>query len=366
MSELNKNQLEQLAIEFNSSLKEDTDFLYECYKDLNEAIDALSKSNLPTSNLISDVKCIDYLFGEYLYYKENNDEEYIKSFKVDDNFKARLISNALDKYLTNEHLAYKTNALVNKYHPMISSLSLYLNFVLGMLFRHEKNNPSKTLNVDLLNKAFLLSKSILNLLNDGFETVAFSTWRTLHETECIITLISKYKDKIIKPYLKHMDYSAAFRGLYSDKEKVDAIFVELKKEMKELDLKSKDMKRYIEYGYITNLDEYKTMDLKLNFRDGVEKLAGLSMYSQTYEMSSEIAHSSPIMIYSRKEYFFYLTLINVYEAFFRMEKYFYEEYKTFISEQELHTYEIMRKNYLTQLGSIYNIELEKFKKLNSK
>ena len=48
---------------------------------------------------------------------------------------------------------------------------------------------------------------------------------------------------------------------------------------------------------------------KLNFRDGLERLAGLSNYAKRYEISSEILHSTPLLIYSNKEYFYYMTLL---------------------------------------------------------
>lgn len=340
----------------------DFDYLYECYKDAISPSEQLTKAN-KIFDIDSPNIFVLYLVGEYIYYLNNNDISKINELKKNENFKTRLISNSLDKYLTNEHLGYKPNSFVNKYSPIISSLELYLNFILSMLYRNEKGDPKTTLFRDLLDKAFLLSKSILDLLEDGFETVAFSTWRTLHETECIIALIDKYQDKIISSYLRHMEYNAAFRGLISNKEAVDNIFLEIKSKMKDLDLKSKDMKKFIEYGYISVLPEYKELDLKLNFRDGVEKLSGLSVYNSTYEMSSEIAHSSPIMVYSRKDYFFYLTLLNVYEVFFRLEKYFYTFFKNKFSPQIVTTYEMMRRQYLPQLGSIYEIESKIFNKI---
>ncbi len=337
----------------------DYDYIYSCYSEVISPNSDIIKENL-NIEINDSYRFVSYLLGEYNYYLDNNPKEKISELKTNLNFKTRLISTALDKFLTNEHLAYNPSSYADRYAPVISSISLYLNFVLGKLYGNEKNNPSKTLLIDLLDKAFLLSKSIINLLLEGFENVAFSTWRTLHETECIVTLVSKYKDAIVKPYLKHMNYSAAFRGLIKDEEEVNKIFVQIKEEMKALDLKSKDMKKFIEYGYISELKEYRDMELKLNFRDGVEKLAGLSLYSKTYEMSSEIAHSSPIMIYSRKEYFYYLTILNIYETFFRLELVFYEEYKKSNNEKEIRAYEILRRNYLSQLGSIYQIELKKF------
>lgn len=39
--------------------------------------------------------------------------------------------------------------------------------------------------IDILHKGFRMCDCIIQLLFSGFETEAFSTWRTLHETECI-------------------------------------------------------------------------------------------------------------------------------------------------------------------------------------
>ena len=76
---------------------------------------------------------------------------------------------------------------------------------------------------------------------------------------------------------------------------------EIKEGMKDNDLKSKDMKRFIEYGWLSAIPDVKLgriPDFKFNFRDGVERCANLRQYSKVYEMSSEIAHSSPLLIYS--------------------------------------------------------------------
>ena len=57
--------------------------------------------------------------------------------------------------------------------------------------------------------------------------------------------------------------------------------------MKEHNLKSKDMKKYIEYGYLFGVPNITlNEDFKLNFRDGVERVAGLSQYSKMYETAS--------------------------------------------------------------------------------
>ena len=94
-----------------------------------------------------------------------------------------LASICCDKYLTNEQLNYRSQIFLNKFNPQISTLSLYLNFTLTTLERIQvnKNDQISDLIKRMLLKAFSLSKCILDLLINGFETEAFSTWRTLHE-----------------------------------------------------------------------------------------------------------------------------------------------------------------------------------------
>ena len=165
-------------------------------------------------------------------------------------------------------------------------------------------------------KSISISRCILGLLTDGYETEAYASWRTLHECECALILLEKYGDPLINRYLIHMQYGIVFKKEDLSDERGNKIFADMKEEMRKYDLKSKDIKKFIEYGwlyYIPGVEQDETF--KLNFRDGLEKLAGLSMYSERYEMSSEIIHSTPMLIYSNKEYFYFVTLLSLYESF---------------------------------------------------
>ena len=164
-----------------------------------------------------------------------------------------------------------------------------------------------------------------------------------------------------------MRYALAYRGALSSKEETDAEFVKIKEEMKALDLKSKDMKKFIEYGWLTAIEGYNTDNtFKFNFRDGVEKLAGLESYSQVYEMASEIAHSSPLLIYSRSQYYYHLTMIRVYESFFRLEKVFSEIYLSHIDKVEADRYKVMRNVYYSTLQLIHQNESRIFVEMMKK
>ena len=343
----------------------DSQFLYDVYQNAMEGAKSIDEANLLGRVVpVNPIALILYIVNEHGYYLDIHPEIAQEAVIKDEKYMQMIVSIALDKYYTNEHLSYKSKTILSRFSPGISTLNTYLNFVLGVLGRYSRNQPNETLIVDIMSKGFSMARAISDLLVSGFETEAFSTWRTFHEAECILLVLTKYGKPVIDKYLLHMNYAMAFRGLAGDKEKTDAIFTQIKEEMRAFDLKSKDMKRFIEYGWLLKVSALdKAEPVKLNFRDGLEKTAGLKRYSPIYEMSSEIAHSSPLLIYSRREYFMHLALVNVYESFFRLEKIFADIYVRSISEAEKQRFLLMRKIYYGQLVSLHAQERAKIRKM---
>lgn len=333
----------------------DVDYLFDIYETCCGAIEDVSKiSELSNFTPVNHVVLILYIANEYIFSFENEAKDY-PNFKTDEEFFNKIASRCADKYITNEQLNYKSGSFLNRFNPNISTLELYSNFVLRSLSVYNPtNNQANKLVKDMLEKAFKMVKCVDSLLVQGFETEAFSTWRTLHENECILICLVKYPNELFKLYFKHITYALAYRGQIKDKDETDKIFVQIKDEMRSYDLKSKDMKKYIEYGYLFGVPGAKLNEtFKLNFRDGVQNVAGLSNYSKVYETASEIAHSSPLLLYSRREYFFDLTILNLYETFFRIETIFASLYSSYIKEEELNKYIQLRNMYLKQLKIIY-------------
>jgi len=343
---------------------QDEPFLYECYTDAMEGAGSLKEENPILANMpINSVQLVLYIVNEHAFYLMMHPELKMDELKKTDDYERLIISLAVDKYFTNEHLDYKMGSFTTRFLPEISTLSLYLNFILGMLGRYKQGDPKETLIVDIMNKGFSMAKCIMTLLTNGFETEAFSTWRTLHENECILQVLVKFGQPVIDEYLKHLKYAVAFRGGLP-KEETDATFVNIKNEMRAVDLKSKDMKRFIEYGWLLAVPHAsEDVEFKLNFRDGVEREAGLREYSKVYEMSSEIAHSSPLLIYSRKNYFYLVTILNLYESFFRLEKIFSSLYLSSAPKADQEKYLAMRKLYFGELSTIYSYEKARFQNL---
>jgi len=338
------------------------DFLYEIFEGVIETVISVIKASPNYKfSAINQYYIILYIVNEYKFHTNNLSKVEIISSLEQDEFYNFIASLCADKYLTNEQLSFKDEAFLNRFNPPISTLDLYLNFSLRTLSNLEITNQSQGLIRDLLTKAFKIGKCITTLLVSGFETEAFSTWRTLHENECLIIALIKGGDKAINSYFKHIRYSLAFRGQIKSKEETDEVFIQIKDEMHQHDLKSKDMKKFIEYGYLYDVDGYdKLENFKLNFRDGVENVAALRNYSPLYEMASEIAHSSPLLIYSNRSYFYELTIINLLESFFRLESIFEIFYKNSTNSVNYNNFKTLESLYLNQLKMIHQIYMDSF------
>lgn len=341
--------------------KLDKDYLYRVYKYVVDGIDDISESNtIGVIQGINHVELISYIIGEYSYFTFGFDEEKLKQFQSDENIIVSISSVVADKYLSLEQFSHREQVLTNRYIPPISTLYVYINFMLNMVEMYRSRIQKTSVIADLFKKSISISKCILDLLVQGFETEAFSNWRTLHECECVLILLNKYGEPIINEYLKHMQYGLAFRDTFIDKDQQTEIFMKMKEEMRTHDLKSKDIKKYIEYGWLYAIPEFDESTMKLNFRDGLEKIAGLEQYSKRYEMSSEIIHGTPLLIYSNREYFYFLTLLSTYESFFRLEHIFINLFAKNVSSEQFEGYKRMRSIYYTHLVNIHAKESQNF------
>ena len=361
-----KEQVATIISNLRINIPMDVDYVFDVYETANEVIDILDKQTAQIE--VKEVNQFDlllYSVGEYTYSISNLNEQEVEKFKQNENFQSTMASVVADKYLSLSIFNHVEKKLANRFLPPASSLNMYINFMLNIVKGYKKNDPQSTLISDLLMKSLTISRCILENLLSGYETEAFSSWRTLHECECTLILLDKYGEPLINNYLKHMNFGLAFNNAIQDEAKQDEIFYAMKDEMREFGLKSKDIRKYIEYGWLYQIVDKEDESFKLNFRDGLQKLAGLSSYSKRYEISSEIIHSTPLLIYSNKEYFYYMTLLSLYESFFRLEKVFVSLFAQRVSTEQMNQYKEMRKLYYSQLVVIHQRELALFKRMQA-
>ena len=361
---INKENFNSVLKALNLNLKGHEDFIYAVYSYTIEGIQDLVDSNvLINFQGVNHLEIIGYCIGECQYYINSLVEVDLEKIMNDEDLITRISSIVADKYLSLSQFSYSETSIANRFTPPISTLYVYVNFMLNAVKGYHKKDPMVSLFADLYMKSMSMCKCTLDLLTRGFETEAFSTWRTLHECECTLIVLLNNGQETISSYLKHMNYSMAFKNIIVDKAKQDQIFLSMKEEMKQYDLKSKDIKKYIEYGWLYSVKGVKEdASFKLNFRDGLEKIAGLSMYSKRYEMSSEIIHGTPLLIYSNREYFYFITLLSTYESFFRLENIFAKLLVKSVDKDKIDGYKQMREIYYTHLINIHKREAEHFQR----
>lgn len=352
---LNKQQFNEFVLSLTQFNDEEMTFLYVSY----EGLITLLAGHLelqPDLNLarFDNAQLIFYLLHDFIYRKQLIKTP-LDELVSDDHFMTRFLNSVVDKYTSLTNYKYEHDKLLSRYSMPISTLAVYVNFILVTLdnaLKAHKNNYV----VKLLKKAFVYTQTIIELLVNGLESEALSLWRSLHEVEAILILLND-KNTLLS-YQKHLTYSAAFHKMFA-KTKNDEIFVAIKTEMQALGLKSKDTKKYIEYGFISAHPAFNRERYLFNFKNGLQALAGLSSYDNYYKLASELAHNSPVSFLHDKQELTLVALVLVYETFLRLEQLFHRIYLAVASTQELEYYEHIRAMYLVDLKQILLINKHK-------
>ncbi len=355
---LDKTKFSEFILSFYEFSEEEVAFLFTSY----EGLITLIKGHLelqPNLNLaqFDNGRLIFYLLHDFVYRKQLINVP-LNVLIDDEQFMTRFLNSVLDKYTSLTNYKYEHDKLLSRYSMPISTLAVYVNFILLTLDNAVSAHKNSYI-VKLLKKAFVYTQTISELLVNGLESEALSVWRSLHEVEAILILIS---DKnTLKSYEKHLTYSAAFHKMLP-KAQSDEIFVQIKAEMKALGLKSKDTKKYIEYGFISAHPSFKSEINLFNFKAGLQALAGLSSYDAYYKLASELAHSSPVSFFHGKKALTLVALVLVYETFLRLEQLFHRIYLAFATPQELAYYEHIRAMYLADIKQILLLNKHKLNK----
>ncbi|MBQ8142232.1 MAG: hypothetical protein IJ194_03650 [Bacilli bacterium] len=221
--------------------------------------------------------------------------------------------------------------------PRYSVLKNAADFFASFNAPFARMNPDYSLINDLFQNTFIAIRGICENWTLGNYAEAFIGWRNVHETECILTLLINGSEELKQTYIYHIAYNNFLRNKEAfDPEFLNAAFEKMKSEMAQHGLKSKDMKKFIEYGWLYKSDRYdeNDKDFKLNFRDGLERAAGLSELSGNYEVSSEITHSSAFFFYSVKEYLKIASLSQTYDSALRIFRAYLDYAKFFFSRNK--------------------------------
>lgn len=343
---LNFNEFSDYLRFFRKPIDEEDNILFALYTEIievltyhQEKLQTLPKKNLDHGRLIL------YLLHDYQYFLSVNNREERQLRLADESFTNHLVTTVVDKYSSLAYLKYEEVYLYSTFSTEISTLNVYLNFIahkLNQLISHQKDNVY----LELLSQGFSLCRTVIELLISGFAKEALSTWRSLHEVEATLSLV--VEPEIYKVYKRHILYNAAFYRLLPQ-EKCDEVFLEIKDKMKKLNLKSKDTRRYIEYGWISAHPSFDVNIHKFNFRDGVQRLAGFVEARDVYQKASEASHGSPLLLFIDQKAFSHIALKELYTSFLTIEAQFAAIYAQMSDKIEFTYYQQVRQIYLKDI-----------------
>lgn len=259
---------------------------------------------------------VDYCIGEYEFYRENGDA--LKQQLSEEELVVKVANKYMSMRIAEENGTFENG--MKSYDHLVTTLStatMALESVNAPLSRHD---PNFSLMNDLFETTFKKITGFCRMMVLGLYLDAYVSWRTIHESESTLYLLVNNGDEAKFSYVRHIAYSNMYYtpSMFPDQER-DAVFEnEIKKEMTEHGLKSKDMKKFLEYGWLYDCKEFdmeKHPKFKLNFNDGVDELSGLrDRYNEFYRGTSEIAHSSSIFFYANEKGIKDVALMLTYES----------------------------------------------------
>ena len=161
ITKLDKNQFIDFLNRINITSEIDSNYLYQIYDNAIDGINEINDADFMLHvNGVNQFELINYCIGEYLYSIQLLNEEQKTKFINDENNITTIASVVVDKYLSLSMFNYQQTKLTNKYLPPVSTLNLYLNFMLNIINNVTKNDPGVTLVRDLLQKSISLSRCI--------------------------------------------------------------------------------------------------------------------------------------------------------------------------------------------------------------
>ena len=166
----NREEFDTIVNKLINSSSINHDVVYNIYLTASEGIQGLKENNVLEVPTVNPLELVYYSLGEYIYTNTGITQERKEQLANDEKYILSLASVVSDKYLSLSMFNHVEVKLANRFIPSVSSLNLYLNFMLNILQSYEKNDPKSTLITDLLMKSVSISRCILGLLIDGYET----------------------------------------------------------------------------------------------------------------------------------------------------------------------------------------------------
>lgn len=253
---------------------------------------------------------VSYIFYYHHFHTSHLPPEIVSKLEADAAYRDKLVRDVAVYIVINEHLNVEKRSNTSEYSPEIAAYNMacsYSLYVLGSLKGTDRRMNGMN---NLFRKALVTVKSVVGLLAAGNSCDAVILWRHLHELECVLAVLGNGSDDLFFSYVRHMEYLNMEGNPHADE-----LNARLSEECKQYGVKERNA--FVNYGwllYVPGFREGMGKEYRLNFKDGLQKAAGLSERHAAYASASKILHPSAWVVAIRDDKFYKFTIFELYKS----------------------------------------------------
>lgn len=253
---------------------------------------------------------ISYIFYYHRFHTAGKTPEQIAAAEKDEKYRAMLVHDVAVYIVINEHLNVEKLSNTSEYSPEIVAVNMACSYSLFLLGSFRGEDPRMRGMNNLFKKSLVTCKGVVRLLAGGNSCDAVILWRHLHELECVLIILSTKGEDLFLDYVRHME----FYDMENNPDP-DGVAKRLSEECKKFGIKERNA--YINYGWLAHVDgfiEGYGKEYRLNFRDGLQKVAGQTHRYAAYSSASKILHPSAWIVAIRDDKFYTFTMFELFKS----------------------------------------------------
>ena len=250
---------------------------------------------------------VAYVFYYHAFHTSHLPPELISRIEGEEKYRAMLVQDVAVYIVINEHLNVEKFSNTSAYSPEIAAYNMacsYSLFILGSFSGQDRRMNGIN---NLFKKALVTVKSVINLLAAGNSCDAVILWRHLHELECVLITLNTKGEELFFRYVEHMEYFDL-----ETKPNAEELQKRLSEESKTYGIKEKNA--FINYGWLVHVEGFREgfgKEYRLNFKEGLQKVAGQSGRYAAYASASKILHPSAWVVAIPDDKFYLFTLLEL-------------------------------------------------------
>lgn len=253
---------------------------------------------------------VSYIFYYHIFHTSHLPPEIVRQAEADAGYRERLVRDVAVYIVINEHLNVEKRSNTSEYSPEIAAYNMACSFTLYVLGTVKGEDRRMNGMNNLFKKALVTVKSVVGLLAAGNSCDAVILWRHLHELECVLCVLGRGDDELFYRYVRHMEYLNL-----EGNPRADELNARLAEECKTFGVKERNA--FVNYGWLLHVPGFREgmgREFRLNFKEGLQKAAGLTERHAAYASASKILHPSAWVVAIRDDKFYKFTIFELYRS----------------------------------------------------